>query len=540
MNGKLVLLGMMLIMFGAISFAAPSISWAINTPGNNSNYSGDETMFNMTSNETMNASGNWIEIDSVNYTCTPSADKLSCNRTLGYTDKIYNHTYSVIGYANVSGTQYPSATRIVNYYGCGFVNNNSVLLYDIGSENYTQTCLTINASSITLDGNAKSVTVDNSTSGISSATKTGITIEEVEVVGGSWGVLFLDTNNSVIDDIQVFGIPGTNVGIFFGDSNNNNITGSYIEGCGYGISLSSSSNYNNVSLNEITDNAVGIIASDIGNILDSNEIHLNTGDGIILTAITDTAIDRNEIFDNPIGVQASNSNLSVFWKNHYYNNSVVDYYMSNTNNVSYLNFIIQDTYSAPSGSYVNSTKISALDYVLYNDSYSISWASFGTVPTNMSVFSGKAISLDDGVLSSDAILDEFVIYWNSTESSGYNESLFSLWREVFPGTFTLMNDSPNTGGNYIMMYDTNISGWGRYGILYNTSTGQVVPPVPGNVTDAETLVIISQFISVALIFIVLFIIVSSFGLQKWFDFKDMFVPLMVGALLIILAIGLFL
>jgi uncharacterized membrane protein YhdT len=51
--------------------------------------------------------------------------------------------------------------------------------------------------------------------------------------------------------------------------------------------------------------------------------------------------------------------------------------------------------------------------------------------------------------------------------------------------------------------------------------------------------LMSTFISAALIFIVLFIIVGSFGLSKWFDFKEIFVPLMVAVLIVILALGLF-
>jgi len=490
----LFVLGMLLLVVGC-SFALPEISWAINTAGNNTTYYGDEFMFNMTSNESMNLTGNAIQIDGVNYTCDLSADRLSCNTTLGYLDKIYNHTYSAIGFANISNVSYNNPTRVINYYGCGFVNDDETLLYDIGSENYTQTCLTINASNITLDGNAKSVTVDNTTSGISSTTKNNITITEVEVVGGAYGISLLDTNNSVIDNVQVFGVAGSNNGISLGDSSNNNISNSYVEGYGYGIYMSSASNYNNVSSNEVTGNAVGLYAGDTGNILDSNTVYLNTGDGIILSSPINASIDRNEIYSNPIGIMISNSNLTTLWLNHYYNNTNVDYYISNTNNVTYLNFIIYDTFDNPLGNYVNHTTIFSMDYVEYNDSYIISGASFVAVPSNMSVFRGKAIALDDGVLSSDAIIDEIVFVWNNTEAVGYDESLFGLWKEPIAGTFVLLNDTPNVSSNWILTYNVNVSGLAVYGIMYPSTTQQTLNDYSTTVNQVVSLLVALLIIS---------------------------------------------
>jgi len=538
MNGKLIL-GMLILVMG-FAFAAPNVTWASPTPANNTDYWNTTLMFNMTSNESWSNVNTWIEVDGVNKSCTPDiTTNKSCNVTLAYLEKIHDHNYTVIGWANISNTSVPTDTRIVVYTGCGFVNANTVLKHDLGGASYSTNCLIMNRSGIIMDGDGYIVEVDNSTAAISANSLENLTITYFEADGGAWTVLLLGVNHSTVDNFQVFGIPGSTAGVFLSASNDNNISGGWVEGYGYGIYMSASSNYNNVSDNDLTENVVGILAGDTGNVIDSNRIFDNTGDGIILTTPTAIAVDRNEIYGNPIGVQVSNSNVSVFWSNHYYNNSIVDYYMSNTNNVSYLNFISYDDFDNPLGNHVNFTRVASMDYVGYNDSYSISWNAFGTTPTNLSVFRGKAIAIDDGVLSSDPIIEEIVLFWNISESSGYNESSFALWREVFPGTFTLINGSPNTAGNYILMYDTNVSGWGRYGILYNTTTTPI-PDVPGNVTDAETLVIISNFISVALIFIILFIIVGSFGLQKWFDFKDMFVPLMVGALLIILAIGLFL
>jgi len=494
---KLGIFVAVLLVLGAV-FAAPDVQWFSPTPANNSPYYPSVLTLNFTSNETFSNSGTFIEIDGQNFTCTPNAANTSCNYTVPYLQRKFNHSYNVTGYANISNVSVPTELRVVNYQGCGFVSKNETLVHTVGNLTETSTCLALNASGITLDGNGYYLGVENTTSGISASGLENITIKNIIVQGGTWGILLTAVNDSVVENVSVYGIAGSTDGIALIDSDRNNITGSTIMSYGYGLYATSNSDYNNISLNSVTQNVVGIFVSDIGNIIDSNTVFRNTGQGVILSSTQSTAIDRNTIDGNGYGVGAANANDSIFWRNHYYNNTNQDMYFVNTDNDSKIIILSYDAFDNPLGNWVNYTRIAMLDVMAYNDSYDIVWSSFGTIPSNLSVFAGKSIAIDKGVLSSTPVIDELVVFWNASESAAYNESLFQLWTDEFPGTFTLYgNQTLNTTTNLIQASDVNVTGWARYGILYYSGT----TPTPTN-SDA-----LSQMITILILGIVLAVIV---------------------------------
>ena len=175
---KLGIFVAVLLVLGAV-FAAPDVQWFSPTPANNSPYYPSVLTLNFTSNETFSNSGTFIEIDGQNFTCTPNAANTSCNYTVPYLQRKFNHSYNVTGYANISNVSVPTELRVVNYQGCGFVSKNETLVHTVGNLTETSTCLALNASGITLDGNGYYLGVENTTSGISASGLENITIKNI-------------------------------------------------------------------------------------------------------------------------------------------------------------------------------------------------------------------------------------------------------------------------------------------------------------------------------------------------------------------------
>ncbi|MBI5047163.1 right-handed parallel beta-helix repeat-containing protein, partial [Candidatus Micrarchaeota archaeon] len=131
------------------------------TPPNNTNNFTYGLTFNITNNISREFAsvGNTIEVDGTNYSCTLSSDSQSCYVTLNYSQHLFNHTYSAIGYGNLSGVVFNTTneTRVFDYYGCGVVNGNATLLGNVTRS--SQTCFSLNSSN--LDFNGADYTIDS-------------------------------------------------------------------------------------------------------------------------------------------------------------------------------------------------------------------------------------------------------------------------------------------------------------------------------------------------------------------------------------------
>jgi hypothetical protein len=123
MRAWLGLLGLV-VLLASVSFADPSIEFVSPTPTAGTNHTTYGMVFNFSSNESLEATGNYIEIDGVNNSCSVADDNLSCSYTLVYADHKYNNTYDLIAWGNVSD-EYYSDTRQFDYYGCGVVTADS-------------------------------------------------------------------------------------------------------------------------------------------------------------------------------------------------------------------------------------------------------------------------------------------------------------------------------------------------------------------------------------------------------------------------------
>ena len=260
---RLKIIGFFFLLLSFVAFSTIPI-FVSPTPANNTDNLIYPILFNISTDDNSILSASFIEIDSVNKSCILATDNLSCAYTLPYSEHIFNHTYSALGYANLSGTLYPTnETRTVPYYGCGYVTAAiSILKGNIVSWNMSD-CLTINTTIDELDGGGYNVTGGDTPSGDYSGS--------ANISGGS-GIIITSTG-SVTSQIHDFGIVSGGLdpahAIFTGRTKGGN-----------GISIQSSSN--------------NIIEAD--NFVGGNSSVFNGGSGIFINASNNETIYAQNIF----------------------------------------------------------------------------------------------------------------------------------------------------------------------------------------------------------------------------------------------------
>lgn len=549
MNTKLFLAAMLLVM-GAISFAAPNVAWISPTPVNDSEYWGDAFQVTMNCTNEMGATDNFIEIDGVNKTCTLSADNKSCSYTIPYSEKIYNNTYDLRGYANVSSIYYETnETRVIYYVGCGLISGDQSLLQDVGSDSYPdEDCFTISANNTSINCEGYTITQDNDTSSNAfyAANKTNIVIEDCVFESGYRAISFDNVNYSTITD-SIFNNQTWDA-IAFDYSNNNNITYNDFnmdvasQDDVYGFNCVANCNGNNLFYNNMSNGALGIDVEGNDTQIWRNNIYNMDDECIRIDGFSiggGNTISDNEIYNCDVGIDTEDVTALILAYNHIYNTSGAMYF-SNTEDVNLTYMGITNELDRPAGGYINYSTITMLDIMLPNSAYYLDWAPVAVTPSGRGSFLGKQIGCSAapaGVNYNVTLVDVIGFTWTNGEVSGYDETQIELWGIDVNGTAVLLNDTPGTGTNSIATYNFRMQDYDSLGLYYHGN--QTIPNVPGNLTDQEAMALMSTFISAALIFIVLFIIVGSFGLSKWFDFKEIFVPLMVAVLIVILALGLF-
>jgi hypothetical protein len=161
----MVVSGMMILM---ASLANASVFFTYPTPANNTNDLIYPIVFNMTSTDAM-GDNNFIEIDGGNNSCTLATNNLSCIYTISYgLNTIFNHTYSAIGYANISGAyNTTNETRVINYYGCGYVYTSGTLIGNVSISDGNP-CFEVQVFNISFDGRGYTINGSGGGAGIDS------------------------------------------------------------------------------------------------------------------------------------------------------------------------------------------------------------------------------------------------------------------------------------------------------------------------------------------------------------------------------------
>jgi len=540
MSGKLIL-GMLIVL--GLVFAAPNVYWSNPTPENATDYYGDATIFNMSSNESMGPNS-FINIDGTNYTCTISADNLSCSYTLNITEKIYANTYDLIGYANITTYAETNESRTFDYHGCGQIGGTQTLEYNVGSVGYADDdCFQISEDSTSIDCAGYSITLSNESkmSIISAINKSGNTIENCILESGYVGVYFVAVTNSSINnntfDNQTWD------GIKMGNTSNINISFNnfWMDSVGhpiYGIDFISQGNRTIIFANNLTNGLSGISLDGNDNKIINNTIVNMSEFGIYMESLTMN--DNNQLAGNDI----SGSNVGLFIQDNNQTFVVMDHLYNNSNDFVTLNALDEDLSSLvvleldrPQGNHTNNTIVIIYDTIIPSSSYAVRWANVSVTPSGRMSFLGKFIEVEFSLMvPNESIIDNLDFTWLNSESAGYDEAQLELWGITYAGTAVLLNASPNTALNQITVANLNTTTYRNVGLYYHGST---VPLVPGNVSDDKAMTIVSQFTTVAIAFFLLFTIFGVFRLDKMFDFNGLFIPLMVAVLLVILAMGLF-
>ncbi len=134
-------------------------------------------------------------------------------------------------------------------------------------------------------------------------------------------------------------------------------------------------------------------------------------------------------------------------------------------------YITNLTIDNPSGTYANYTALDITDTVNANTNYSINWTrNSSALPTGYTSFRNKWVNITNQ--SGSVSIDYIAWRWQNSESTGYNEAKFELWK--YDGVnWTMLNDTPDTTNNILSLTDMDPAS--EYGILQNST----MPPGGG-------------------------------------------------------------
>jgi hypothetical protein len=388
--------------------APPTIYFTDPTPSNATNNFTYGMVFNWTGDTAIGAADNYIEIDGVNNTCTPTDDNLSCSYTLSYAEHFFNHTYSVIGYANISGTYYPTnETRTFDYYGCGNINTNATLIGNVSRNNAV--CFALNATSLTLDGDGYYITGGNIFVNYPYSTIKNTNIKDY--VGGGGDILntIIRLNTSYNNIINNTITNGSATCIDISSAHNNTIANNTISnGCAYPIFIRGNNN-------TIKNNTISTYISGIA-VFKSNN-----------TDIIDNTVSGGYYVygGNATGYAAilimGNSTYTYITNNHIYNNSDRDLMLTtmftsggvSTNHT----FVNNLTIDSPAGNYENYSIVDLnVSLISYGSWISLKWpVNTTTLPTSYSSFENKFVNI-----TGNATIDGMVFNWLDSELDLWN------------------------------------------------------------------------------------------------------------------------
>ncbi len=130
----------------------------------------------------------------------------------------------------------------------------------------------------------------------------------------------------------------------------------------------------------------------------------------------------------------------------------------------------QVIFDNPSGTTQNFTNLSINDTLDSLSGYMINWTVNSSVlPTDRNSFREKFVNIS--TLNGTVSIDNIVWHWRDTELTGYDESLFELWKYNSTG-WTMLNSTPDVISNELSL--TSMDPASDYGILQSNISGCVV------------------------------------------------------------------
>ncbi|HID72411.1 TPA: hypothetical protein EYP38_00600, partial [Candidatus Micrarchaeota archaeon] len=256
------------------------------------------------------------------------------------------------------------------------------------------------------------------------------------------GVTLDCDGNSIEND----GTSGTTYGVLVnGTAENVKIINCLlVNGYTYGTALHNASG-SNIDPSYFCNNSIGILVNESNHTIIDDSIACNNAlYGIQVVNSHNVSINRSRMFNNSMDLRLNNSVLSSM--------------AVNLTNVVFDNFLW--------GNFTNFTNISMNDSLATSSAYFINWSQApAALPgTNIS-FGGKFINISilDGAVSIDSIL----WHWNSSEASGYKESMLKL-QKYGSGAWSMQNATPDTTNRVLSLYSMNPAS--VYGILEDNVT----------------------------------------------------------------------
>ncbi len=191
-----------------------------------------------------------------------------------------------------------------------------------------------------------------------------------------------------------------------------------------------SANDNMFSNQTINSSDTGFYVSSIctNNSLYDSEIFNSSSTGIAraiyLSSATDTTISNVTIHNSTYyGFYLSSSNNTIIEDSRVYGSAPAAYISLSTNQLVNMSNV---TFDSPAGNYSNYTVLSLYDLASALSRYYINWTSEPPSPPYTS-FEQKFVNIST-VVGTSAIIDSVVWHWTDAELSGYDESLFELWK----------------------------------------------------------------------------------------------------------------
>jgi len=536
--------------FGAEESAPTTIYWTSPTPANNTNNFTYGMVYNFTiSSGTISTGGNKIEVDGTNYSCVLSGDSLGCAVTLNYTHHIFNNTYSIKAFGNVSGTITTGneTTREIPYYGCGNTGSGTML----GNVSTTGTCFTFNATSTTFDCAGYRLTGDNSGTtdyGIDINDKNTFSVQNCDIfnfyegirvdddtiqagnIGNSTfqnqtqaGVRIVKADNIIVQNNTFQHQPNhgveLNANATYCNLTNNTITNitwngfrvdssgfnrfeqNTMDGTGHGFWFSdygtggAGGAINNTIFNNTIDisNETGIAITAGGTDLTGNNITNNTigayTAGIYLTDnANNTVIDDNIIYKGNESIYILNANGTTGDNNRLYNASYVSLLLNSSSAVDYTISLTGTLFDNPAGGLINYTNLTISD-TFNNEAYSINWTTNSTSLSSPSTVSFEQKFINISIEAGSPSIDTLTWYWTDAETSGYTESYIGLWK--YNGSWSSVDNTPDTANNQIAI--SALSSFSDFALLEKGGYPYWASPTPPNNTNNFTYGMVYNF-----------------------------------------------
>ncbi|HIJ98031.1 TPA: right-handed parallel beta-helix repeat-containing protein [archaeon] len=220
-------------------------------------------------------------------------------------------------YHGPTGFAITNVTACVNITSAGDYNLNTSI-----SNSANTTCMIVGVSSVTLD--CQGFTIDGAdndgSTGISSTSKTNVTIKNCIVTDWATGISLSSSSNNTFLNNSVSSNTGSGISIS-GGANNTAENNTIFSNVANGVVVGSSSNYNLLKNNTIYSNDIGLeLSSGINTTAINNIIYSNTNHGIDITD-TNTTASSNYIHTNTNGIRIAGANNHTISLNNITNSS---------------------------------------------------------------------------------------------------------------------------------------------------------------------------------------------------------------------------